>query len=142
MLSKYGTNAMDHTTTSANGTHLAPVLYFIHVLAVGTGGTYTPAYHALRQEKALISNPHQDAQRVIANSVAVEIDFIKSTLNLTMAELARWLGVSRQTPYNWIAGLPIKSENAAKLDSLKSAADVILSANLPAHPLLLRRKLP
>jgi hypothetical protein len=142
MPKKFGGSIMDQTTASLrNGTMLTPIVAFTLLLAVGTGGQYTPAYHVARSEKFVFGKPN-DSTTQQRHTIAGEIEYIKGTLNLTMSELARCLHVSRQAPYNWISGGTIKVENRTKLDELRSAADVIAAANLPEHALLFRRKLP
>jgi transcriptional regulator with XRE-family HTH domain len=134
---------MDQTTPNhRNGTFLAPIVTFTMLLGVGTGGDYTPSYHSLRSERGAFSKPRHESPAGSGFAIATDIEHTKSTLKLTMAELARCLGVSRQALYNWIAGGLIKHENLAKLNELRSAADVIAGAILPEHALLLRRKLP
>jgi DNA-binding XRE family transcriptional regulator len=141
MLSKYGIEMMDHTTPNPRDRiFLAPIITFTMLLGVGTGGDYTASYHSLRSERGAFSKPRQETGPGFA--IAADIENTRSTLNLTMSELARCLSVSRQALYNWIAGGPIKPENLSKLNELKSAAELISTANLPDHPLLLRRKLP
>jgi DNA-binding XRE family transcriptional regulator len=132
---------MDGTTPNhRNGTLFAPLITFTMLLGVGTGGDYTPGYHSLRSERGAFSKPREE--RSGANfAVSVDIEHIRATLNLTMSELARGLGVSRQALYNWIAGGLIKEENLARLNELKFAADIIAGENLPKHAFLLRRKL-
>lgn len=133
----------DQTTTSfRNGTYLTPVIAFTMLISVGTGGSYTPDYHAARADKCVFCRPHEDSRRDSKSVVAIEIEYIKSTLDLTMTELARCLGVSRQAPYNWMAGGVIKAENASRLNNLKLAADEIVAANIESRPLFMQRKLP
>lgn len=133
---------MDRTTPNHwNGSVLVPLVTFSMLLSVGTGGDYTPAYHALRESKNVFSKPRAVPIKQSATTIAIDIEKVRSTLNLTMADLARCLGVSRQALYNWLDGGSIKSENLAKLMELKSAADVIVAANLPERALFLRRKL-
>lgn len=134
---------MDQTTTNLrNGTFLTPVIAFTMLIGVGTGGQYTHGYHTARSEKLIFSKPRDGAKIAPKAAITADIEYIKSTLDMTMTELARCLNVSRQAPYNWIVGGPIKDENRARLNELKSAADVIAAASLPEHALLLRRKLP
>jgi transcriptional regulator with XRE-family HTH domain len=134
---------MDRTTPNhRNGTFLVPLVTFSVLSGVGTGGDYTPAYHSLRESKRVFSKPRIGAPKSNGFAVTSDIEHAKSTLDLTMTELARCLGVSRQALYNWMAGGSIKHENLAKLIELKSAADVIAMANLPERALFLRRKLP
>jgi transcriptional regulator with XRE-family HTH domain len=133
---------MDQTTPfHRNGTMLAPVVAFTMLMGVGTGGDYTFGYHALRGERLAFAKPRDDARRSAVVPIAVDIEHMRSTLNLTMTELARCLGVSRQAPYNWLSGNPIKPANLAKLHSLRAAADLIAAEGIPASPLLLNRKL-
>jgi len=142
MLSKSGIETMDRTTPNhRNGAFLAPLVTFGMLLGVGTGGDYTPAYHAAREAKSILSKPRHETHR-LAYAIAADIERIKSTLDVTMSELARCLSVSRQALYNWIAGGAIKDDNLARLNELKSAADIIAAASLSQHALLLRRKLP
>src|SRR5262249_17092383 len=113
MLSQFGIETMDRTTPNhRNGVFLGPRM-FTMLLGVGTGGDYTPSYHLLRSEKGAFRKPRQEKSGS-SFAISVEIEYTKSTLNLTMSELARCLGVSRQAIYNWIAGAPIKQENLAK----------------------------
>jgi transcriptional regulator with XRE-family HTH domain len=132
---------MDQTTTNhRNGTFLAPIVTFTMLLGVGTGGDYTPGYHSLRSEKGAFSKPRERLGTSFA--IAIDIEHTKSTLKLTMSELARCLGVSRQALYNWAAGGSIKSENLAKLTELRLATDVLSESNFDLHPRVLYRKLP
>ncbi|WP_439360314.1 helix-turn-helix domain-containing protein [Bradyrhizobium sp. DASA03007] len=132
---------MDRTTPNHwNGSVLVPLVTFSMLLSVGTGGDYTPAYHALRESKNIFSKP-RDTQPEEVPAITSDIENIRSTLDLSMADLARCLGVSRQALYNWLDGGAIKPENLAKVMELKSASDVIAAANLPERALFLRRKM-
>jgi hypothetical protein len=134
---------MDQTTTNLrNGTFLTPVIAFTMLIGIGTGGQYTHGYHTARSEKLVFNRPRDGVQIAPKAAIVADIEYIKSTLDMTMTELAKCLKVSRQAPYNWIAGGPIKDENHARLNELKSAAGMIAAASLPEHALLLRRKLP
>ncbi len=112
-------------------------------VGIGTGGYPTAEYCKERKDRLTFSR--QDAPGNQASTVATTADDlarVKSVLKLTVAELAGCIGVSRQAIYNWKSGADIKIKNAAKLESLKNAADVIVAANLHASALLLARKLP
>lgn len=88
---------MDQTTISLrNGTFLTPVIAFTMLVGVGTGGQYTPGYHTARADKCVFCKQHDGANVAQKSTIASELDYIKATLNLTMTELARCLGVSRQ----------------------------------------------
>ncbi|MHA7871942.1 MAG: hypothetical protein ACX939_06305, partial [Hyphococcus sp.] len=95
----------DQTTTNIrNGTFLTPVVAFTVLVSVGTGGYYTPSYHAARVDKCVYCGNADATKHTAKPAIAVDMEFIQSTFDLTMTELAHCLGVSRQAPYNWIAG--------------------------------------
>ncbi|WP_271606784.1 helix-turn-helix domain-containing protein [Bradyrhizobium sp. CCBAU 11434] len=141
MPSAFGIEKVERTTPNHwNGSVLIPLVTFSMLLGVGTGGDYTTAYHALRQSKNIFSKPRDAQPASKPPSITSDIENIRSTLDLSMADLARCLGVSRQALYNWLDGGAIKPENLAKVMELKSASDVIAAANLPERALFLRRK--
>ena len=134
---------MSHGTGPSYGTSFAYTVTFTFLLGVGTGGDYTPSYHSARSKNELYSRS-QPVKPAKANGFAISVDIeqIKSVLNLTTTDLARSLGVSRQALYNWMAGGAIKEDNLAKLNELRSAAEVLTADGLEIHPRLLHRKLP
>jgi hypothetical protein len=48
--------------------------------------------------------------------------------------------VSRQSVYNWLKGEPVADENAAKLQDLAEAADILAHEGLDINVALLKRK--
>jgi hypothetical protein len=115
------------------------------ILAIGTGGDRTSSYLRVLEAKRVFNGHDSDSkpqQSVEVASTAQDIDRAKAILNLTVREIAECLGVTRQAVYNWKAGGQIKGHNAAKVQSLIFAADVIAAADLPMSPLLRNRKLP
>jgi DNA-binding XRE family transcriptional regulator len=133
---------IDHTGPR-NGTSIAYAVTFTVLFGVGTGGDYTPNYHSARNEKELYSKSRPASfAKTSGFAISADIERIKAVLNLTMTELARCIGVSRQAPYNWVAGGAIKENNFTKLSELRSAADTLVAENLELHPRLLHRKLP
>jgi DNA-binding transcriptional regulator YiaG len=125
-----------------NGTSLVHAITVTLFMGVGTGGECTTGYLEARDQRAAFSKSRENVATTDADSpISTEIEHIKATLQISMRELADCLGVSRQAPYNWMAGSKIKSDNLAKLNNLKAAADVIALAKLPAHPLFLQRKI-
>jgi DNA-binding transcriptional regulator YiaG len=133
---------MDRTTPNhQDSTLMTSLVTFSMLLGVGTGGDYTPAYHAVRESKSAFRKA-RDSSHFNGFAVTADIESARSILSLTMSDLARCLGVSRQALYNWIAGGPIKHENLAKLIELKTAADIIAAENLSHPALFLKRKLP
>ena len=65
---------------------------------------------------------------------------IRQVLNPAVADLAITFGVSRQSVYNWLNGEPVADENAAKLQDLAQAADVLAHEGVSINAALLKRK--
>lgn len=65
---------------------------------------------------------------------------IREVLNPAVSDLAATFGVSRQSVYNWLNGAPVAEENAAKLQDLAHAADVLAHEGVTVNTALLKRK--
>ena len=65
---------------------------------------------------------------------------IRQVLNPAVSDLATTFGVSRQSVYNWLNGDPVAEENAAKLNDLAQAADVLAREGVAINAALLKRK--
>lgn len=65
---------------------------------------------------------------------------IRTVLNPAISNLATTFGVSRQSIYNWLKGEPVADENAAKLQDLAQAADVLAHEGVSGNAALLKRK--
>ena len=65
---------------------------------------------------------------------------IREVLNPAVSDLATTFGVSRQSVYNWLNGEPVADENAAKLQDLAQAADVLVHEGVSINAALLTRK--
>jgi transcriptional regulator with XRE-family HTH domain len=65
---------------------------------------------------------------------------IREVLRPAVSDLATTLGVSRQSVYNWLNGEPVAEENAAKLQDLAQAADVLAHGGIAVNAALLKRK--
>lgn len=65
---------------------------------------------------------------------------IREVLKPAVSDLAVTFGVSRQSVYNWLNGEPVADENAAKLQDLAQAADVLDHEGIVANAALLKRK--
>lgn len=65
---------------------------------------------------------------------------IREVLKPAVSDLATTFGVSRQSVYNWLNGDPVADENAAKLQDLAQAADVLEHEGIAANVALLKRK--
>ena len=65
---------------------------------------------------------------------------IREVLNPAVSDLATTFGVSRQSVYNWLNGEPVADENAAKLQDLAQAAEVLAHEGVSINAALLKRK--
>lgn len=65
---------------------------------------------------------------------------IREVLNPAVSDLATTFGVSRQSVYNWLNGAPVAEVNAAKLQDLAQAADVLAHEGVTVNAALLKRK--
>ena len=65
---------------------------------------------------------------------------IREVLKPAVSDLATTFGVSRQSVYNWLNGDPVTNENAAKLQDLAQAADVLAHEAVGINAALLKRK--
>lgn len=111
------------------------------LIGVGTGGELS--FEHLRR------NPYQ-MQRIaptvdVADVVPVrtpteDLARIREVLKPAVSDLAIAFGVSRQSVYNWLNGEPVADENAAKLQDLAQAADVLAHEGVAVNAALLKRK--
>lgn len=140
---------MDQTTPYTSKAPIVLSVPLTLMLAVGTGGAVTSARIELLKDKNsdfAICRRYSDEGvgqtlgEVI--SVAQDIGFIKSVLKVSASELAKCVGVSRQSLYNWKTGCPIKSQNADRFYQLKMAATLLAQEGLGATAHALRRTLP
>lgn len=65
-----------------------------------------------------------------------QVQIILEELEISNVGLARALGVSRQTIYNWLNGAPLTKLHQAKVNSLSQVCEILLPLNLPRHQLL------
>lgn len=65
---------------------------------------------------------------------------IREVLNPAVSDLATTFGVTRQSVYNWLNGDPVTDENAAKLQDLAQAADILAHEAVDTGAALLKRK--
>ena len=65
---------------------------------------------------------------------------IREVLKPAVSDLATTFGVSRQSVYNWLNGDAVAEENAAKLQDLAQAADVLAQEGVGINAALLKRK--
>jgi transcriptional regulator with XRE-family HTH domain len=108
---------------------------------IGTGGELSLEH---------LQRSAQQAQHRVSAFEVVEIDQIRTpsenlsrireVLNPAVSDLATTFGVSRQSVYNWLNGEPVANENAAKLQDLARAADVLAHEGVSINSALLKRK--
>jgi DNA-binding transcriptional regulator YiaG len=65
---------------------------------------------------------------------------IREVLKPAVSDLATTFSVSRQSVYNWLNYEPVADDNAAKLQDLAQAADVLAHAGVLVNATLLKRK--
>ncbi len=75
-----------------------------------------------------------------ASATAEDIAHIRQVTKISVTELARVCGVSRQAVHEWIKGGPLSTGNAERISGLAQAVDVILASGVDASPQTLRRK--
>jgi DNA-binding transcriptional regulator YiaG len=150
MRSGYGIEAMDQTAPYQAITSKAVLSVPITILlTIGTGGATTVARVELLKERDsgfgihrrhVASDNGPTAEEAI--SAAQDIVFIRSILKVSTAELAKCIGVTRQSLYNWKAGSTIKDKNAELVHQLKAAATLIAQEGMNSTAHALRRTMP
>jgi hypothetical protein len=125
----------------SRGTGMALAATLVFGMQVGTGGAETPIYYSQRSGMGypLADMRIEQAATTARRDPAGDLEYIKSTLRLSVSSLSRAFGVSRQAIYDWQAGKPIALENAERLSDLARAADVLAEANVEPSAQLFRR---
>src|SRR5262245_26376573 len=102
------------------GTHACLAL----LIPVGTGGALTSEWMRTREANFFCSEqePSETIAQPAPGALSNEIGTIKKNLGLSVSEIAKCLGVSRPTIYNWKSGTALKDANAARFNSLFEAA--------------------
>ena len=75
-----------------------------------------------------------------SNDPSQNLTQIQKVFHLSITELAKLFGVSRQAIYDWRAGKGVSSEHTEKLSALAKAATILVDTSVPISQLL-RRKL-
>lgn len=109
--------------------------------SVGTGGELSPQQlqRTAQQAQHMVSGVDV-AEIVQVRSPGENLLRIREVLNPAISDLATTFGVSRQSVYNWLNGDPVADENAAKLQDLAQAADVLAHEGVRINAALLKRK--
>jgi DNA-binding transcriptional regulator YiaG len=112
----------------------------------GTFGLLLPAYvqASTATSSWSINQIEVDGSRTAAESTASatagDIAHIRQVTKISVTELARVCGVSRQAVHEWIKGGPLSTSNAERISELAQAVDVVLVSGFDASPQTLRRK--
>ncbi len=118
---------------------------FVYWVA-GTFGLLSPAYV---QANTATSNwsinqiqidKQNYADEEVVGSVASELAHIRELTKISVTELARVFGVSRQAVHDWLNNGSISGKNAQKVSNFAQAIDVLLRAGFEVSPQVLRRK--
>mgnify|MGYP003326755929 CR=1 FL=1 len=109
-----------------------------HIVTIYPYKVASDAANALRQAVAEVDIA---AQTDVVRTSAENLARIREILKPTITELANLFGVSRQAVYDWQAGKPLAQENAAKLEDLAKAADVLAATGIDGSSQLLRRNI-
>lgn len=108
---------------------------------IGTGGELSLAHLQRSTQQALYAAPWVEVMEVEhARTPSENLTRIREVLSPAVSDLATTFGVSRQSVYNWLNGEPVAAENAAKLQDLAQAADVLAHEGVSVNAALLKRK--
>jgi len=115
------------------------------VASLGTG----PAVNDLERLRQLqggdvvLSNPlgHYVVEAKVLRTPAEDVERIREIISPAMSNIAKMLGVSRQTIYNWANGELPTAERATRLQDIAIAADMLNESKIVLNGLLLKRKL-
>ena len=108
---------------------------------IGTGGELSLEHlqRSTRQAQQMVSVV-EVAEVEQVRTPSENLSRIRKVLNPAVSDLATTFGVSRQSVYNWLNGEPVADENAAKLQDLAQAADVLAHEGVGINAALLKRK--
>ena len=108
---------------------------------IGTGGELSLEHlqRSARQAQHMVSVV-EVAEVKQVRTPSENLSRIRKVLNPAVSDLATTFGVSRQSVYNWLNGEPAADENAAKLQDLAQAADVLAHEGVGINAALLKRK--
>ena len=108
---------------------------------IGTGGELSLEHLQRRAQQAQhMVSMVEVAEVEPVRTPSENLSRIREVLNPAVSDLATTFGVSRQSVYNWLNGDPVADENAAKLQDLAQAADVLAHEGASINAALLKRK--
>lgn len=109
--------------------------------SIGTGGELSLEHLQRRaQQVQHMVSVVEVAEVEQIRSPSKNLSRIREVLNPAVSDLATTFGVSRQSVYNWLNGEPVADENAAKLQDLAEASDVLAHEGVSINAALLKRK--
>ena len=101
---------------------------------VGTGGNRTIECLRSRGRQeywVLVIDPGSPVEVPVGSmTTADELNLVRNTLCLTVADIARSLNVTRQAVYAWLDGGSVSTGNQEKIEDLLQAANVISEAGI------------
>lgn len=111
----------------------------------GTFGLLSPTY---LQASAATANwginqieINGKSENYVISDSAQDIAHIRAVTKISVSELSRVFGVSRQAVHDWIKGDTPSSRNAQRLSELARATDLFLEAKIEVSPQVFRRKI-
>ncbi len=108
---------------------------------IGTGGELSLGHLQRSARHAQHAAPAVEVAEVEhIRTPSEDLTRIREVLNPAVSDLATTFGVSRQSVYNWLNSEPVAEENAAKLQDLAQAADVLAHEGVAVKATLLKRK--
>lgn len=107
---------------------------------IGTGGELSLEHLQRSAQRAERMVPGEVAELKHVRTPGENLSRIREVLSPAISALATTFGVSRQSVYNWLNGEPVAEENAAKLQNLAEAADVLARERVAVNAALLNRK--
>ena len=131
----YHTSTFPETPSSLQlGMPLAMSALLSSEFPVGTGGNRTIECLRSRGRQeywALVIDPGNPLDVPVESmTTADDLDLVRNTLCLTVADIARSLNVTRQAVYAWLDGGSVSTGNQKKIEDLVQAANVISEARI------------
>jgi transcriptional regulator with XRE-family HTH domain len=141
----YGGGWISHESTGGpQVSHAQFMTALASALLIGTGGLMTADYFAKRNERGYKFSQVQSSpahQGLGLRSPAGNLARVRAVLKPAVSDLAALFRVSRQAVYDWQNGTQPAIENAARLEDLAKAADILLGEGIAASPHLLKRRI-
>ncbi len=115
------------------------------VASLGTGAAVDDLERLkqLHVERVVLSSSldYYAVEATVLRTPAEDVERIREILSHSMSNIAKMLGVSRQTIYNWSNGELPTVEHATKIRDIAIAADILNESGVMLNGLLLKRKL-